>query len=102
MTGSISVQNFSYRRELVRESSKSFHFFLRSSSCEIRIFESKYLCFEDVKQVFQIVVAEVLSVLRVEMLLRDRDIVTQAWPIIDLCFQLISRSNGADTSRCSR
>ena len=43
MTGSISVQGFPYRRGLVRESSKTFHFFPRYFLRRGRNLISKYL-----------------------------------------------------------
>src|SRR5262249_34338675 len=53
MTGSISVQVFPYRRGLVRESSKTFHFFPRCLLSPGHTFISNYLYCRDVRQAFQ-------------------------------------------------
>jgi hypothetical protein len=65
MTGSISVQVFPYRRGLVRESSKSFHFFSAIPFApEVHLyFEISIL--QGRKQVFQIVFPKDSSAVRV-------------------------------------
>jgi hypothetical protein len=55
MTGSISVQVFPYRRGVVRESSKSFHFFQRFVLRQGRIIYFEISALQGRKQVFEIV-----------------------------------------------
>src|SRR5215471_7778300 len=54
MTGSISVQCFPYRRGLVQESSKTFHFFPRYFLRRRRIYISKYLYCKVVSKCFKL------------------------------------------------
>ena len=67
---------FPYRRGLIRESSKTFHFFprhfllSRAASLNRNIYTARL-----VRQVFQIVFAKVLSALSVGEFLRNRDAV---------------------------
>src|SRR5215475_9751348 len=64
MTDSISVQVFRYRRKLVRESSKTFHFFPRYFLRQGRIFNSKYLRCKVVSKCFKLRFLRTFSVTR--------------------------------------
>src|SRR4030095_3316517 len=71
MTGSISVQVFRYRRGLVPESSKTFHFFPRYFLRQGRIFNSKYLHGKVVSKSFKLCFLRTFSVAR-QKILRTR------------------------------
>src|SRR5215813_9859738 len=64
MTGSISVQVLRYRRGLVQESSKSFHFFPRYFLRQGGIFDSKYLHCKVVSKCFKLRFLRTFSVAR--------------------------------------
>jgi hypothetical protein len=67
MTGSISVQFSLIAEDLFGSPAKVFIFFRDTSLRQGHIFKSKYLYCEAVRQMFQIVLAEVLSALYVEI-----------------------------------
>src|ERR1051326_6332259 len=88
MTGSISVQVFRYRRGLVSESSKTFHFFARHFMRQGRIFISKYLYCKVVSKFLKLYSLRTFSVPS-RKILRNCDCVSQARPIVDFGFQFI-------------
>ena len=100
MTGSISVQFSLIAEDLFGSPAKLFIFFRDTFCARAHLyFEISILLGR--KQVFEIVFLRIFQRCWSEIL-RNRDRVAQARPIIDLCFQFISRLNRAHASWCSR
>ena len=96
MTGSFSIKaGFLLSQTTCWRVEQNFSFFPTVRPSRGRIFNSKYLYCEDVRQVFQIVLMPSGFANR-NATLRNYNVVPQPRPIVDCCFQLISGTNRAD------